>query len=175
MFTVAATVTGAVTGFLIGALALPLPAVHAAWTGLILAGAGGADLALALRGWPRPPSVRRQVPQEWSRLFAPRTVALLYGARLGVGPLTILNTWVWWGALVAAALIGPATTALAGGLFGLTRTGVSLVASEWGRPAMPERMGALRRRERHAALATGVALLGLAALTLTAALPLSNP
>ena len=86
-------------------------------------------------------SVRSQVPQAWTRLFSVSTAALLYGARLGVGPLTILNTWLWWPAVL---LGGPA----AGAAFGAGRVIVMLVVGRWAEPAMAERMGRLRRTER---------------------------
>ena len=54
-----------------------------------------------------PFSVMRQVPQLWGRIFSAPVVAVLYGARLGVGPLTILRTWLWWGAFVAGSSAGP--------------------------------------------------------------------
>src|SRR5688500_18375498 len=79
------TLAGAVTGALVGLVA------GAAWQGAGLPEAGAvAALAAAagaavLEASPlRPPSVRCQVPQPWGRLFGPRTVAVVYGARLGV-------------------------------------------------------------------------------------------
>ncbi|MEA3075466.1 MAG: hypothetical protein QOF60_374 [Actinomycetota bacterium] len=75
-----------------------------------------------------PVSVRRQVPQAWGRLFGPPTVAVLYGARLGVGPLTILRTWLWWAALIVGASAGVWWSVAVGALFGLSRVVVMLVA-----------------------------------------------
>ncbi len=80
-------------------------------------------------GRPSPPTSGRQVPQEWGKLFDARIVALLYGARLGVGPLTILSTWTWWSFTIAAALIGPGTGALAGAVFGFVRLMVTIAVS----------------------------------------------
>ncbi len=79
------------------------------------------DVIALGRGRPRPFTLGRQVPREWSRLFDPRLVAALYGARLGVGPLTILSTWCWWAAMVAAAAIGVWTTVVVSVWFAVTR------------------------------------------------------
>lgn len=85
-------------------------------------------------------SVRRQVPQLWGRIFPAPTVAVLYGARLGVGPLTILRTWVWWAALVVGASAGPWWSAGVGATFGFTRVVAMLVAGA--------RAGARQHHER---------------------------
>lgn len=112
-----------------GAAVLAAPVAPApAWVGAALV--GGAALA-DLIGWPPVASVRRQVPQAWSRLFAPVTVAGLYGARLGVGPLTVLNTWLWWAALAAGALAGLGAAVAAGAAFGLVRAATTVAAGEW--------------------------------------------
>ena len=67
-------------------------------------------------------AVRTQVPQYWGRIFPPRTVAVLYGARLGVGPLTLLPTWLWWAAIVVGASRGPWVGAATGATFAVART-----------------------------------------------------
>ncbi len=66
----------------------------------------GLDASRLLTGRPRPLTLGRQVPREWGRLLPLPVTAFLYGGRLGVGPLTILSTWMWWAALIAAALVG---------------------------------------------------------------------
>jgi hypothetical protein len=78
----------------------------------------------------RPPAVRTQVPAYWGRIFDARLVALLYGARLGVGPLTMLPTWLWWAAVVLGAAEGPWPSALVGATFAVTRTLTSWLAGE---------------------------------------------
>lgn len=45
---------------------------------------------------PRPFAVHRQVPQAWGHRRGPICAALRYGPRLGVGPATILTSWLWW-------------------------------------------------------------------------------
>ena len=92
-------------------------------------GAVAADLAKLRFGKPIPLSIGRQVPVEWGRLFDPRVVALLYGARLGVGPLTMLSTWLWWAATIGAALTSVATSVMIGVLFGVVRLVITVAAS----------------------------------------------
>lgn len=162
----AAITSGALVGFALGVALAPLGALIAAaappWLALS-PGAGPSQappwlvaavvtaLAVALdvlavrRGGPRPWSVRRQVPREWSRLFGPVTVAALYGARLGVGPLTILNTWLWWGAALLGGLGGPWTGAATGAAFATARIATLLAVSEWARHDMAVRMARVRR------------------------------
>lgn len=107
--------TGALSGALVGfALGLvPLPDVTPAV----------AVVAAVLDALRVPTlAVRRQVPQYWGRIFPPRTVAVLYGARLGVGPLTLLPTWLWWAAMLVGASRGPWIGAAAGATFAIVRT-----------------------------------------------------
>lgn len=117
------------------------------------------DLLAMRPGGPRPPSVRSQVPVAWSSLFDPPVVALLYGARLGVGPLTILPTWLWWGAFALGVWLGPLPGMAVGVSFALARSVSVLGLGMWVRHRAAERMGRLRALERRAAYA----LLGIAA------------
>jgi hypothetical protein len=89
-----------------------------------------ADIARLRFGHPIPLSIGRQVPVEWGRLFDPRVVALLYGARLGVGPLTMLSTWLWWAATIGAALTSVATSVMIGVVFGVVRLLITVIASQ---------------------------------------------
>jgi hypothetical protein len=188
LLVLSALLTGALAGFIAGALtglvaqgtasvagggglgspilAGRLVAVFAALVALV---AVALDLLAVRTGRPRPPSVRRQVPQAWSRLFAPSTVAVLYGARLGVGPLTILPTWLWWGAFLVAAVGGPWSGALAGALFGGVRTLAGVALGEWVAPDAPRRMARLRAAEAPARWATGGVALLLPAVALAVA------
>ncbi len=160
-----AAATGALVGFAIGIAWMitglgPLPRPLAA--GLVLA-ALLLDLVARRSGRARPPSVGRQVPREWSRLFSPPTVAVLYGGRLGIGPATILPTWLWWALLVLAASAGVGASAAAGATFGAVRTLVMVGLAEWVRPRAAPRMARLRAAEP-------VALAVLAPLALAAVL-----
>lgn len=113
----------------------------------------------------RPLAVGRQVPVEWSRLFAPGLVAVLYGARLGVGPLTILSSWLWWAAFLVAVSLGPATATLAGATFGAVRCLTMLGVGEYAHRAMASRMARLRAGEPAATVAAAVAALAACGVT----------
>ncbi len=167
-----ATASGVVVGLLAAVLLAPVAAVlTGAAVGslpLVIALVGiaiGLDAAALAFGGPRPPAGGRQVPREWGRLFRPTTVAALYGARLGVGPLTILSTWTWWAVTVASGLMGPASAALVGGVFGLVRmlitVGVSLAALDPSQRTLYRRLDGMTKPSR-------AAINGLAALTLAA-------
>ena len=158
--------SGALTGAVVGLLAgvawsvAGLPEVAPA------AAVGVAAVALALDavGRPRPVAVRRQVPQVWGRYFGARTVAVLYGARLGVGPLTILATWTWWAALVLGASLGPWPSAAVGATFAVARTATMTTAVAGARTgtAMSARIATVRRARPLVAWATVVAVLAVA-------------
>lgn len=89
-----------------------------------------ADIVRLRLGQPIPLSIGRQVPVEWGRLFDPRVVALLYGARLGVGPLTMLSTWLWWAATIGAALTSISTSVMIGLVFAVVRLTITVAASQ---------------------------------------------
>lgn len=160
----AAAATGALAGFAAGVAwaaaggSPPGPV----WLAVVLGATAVAETAYLARGRPAPPSVGRQVPQVWARLFAPETVAVLYGARLGVGPLTLLGTWSWWAALVVGAAGGPEGSALVGATFGGARVAVMVAAAEWARRDMAARMASIRRREVVVAVVTLAAAVGIA-------------
>lgn len=119
--------TAVLAGAFAGALwhALDIPALTVSWLGYGVLGA-----LLADRFGIPPLSVRKQVPQIWGRLFSAPVVAVIYGARLGVGPLTILNTWLWWVAFVVGASAGIGVSAVVGASFGVTRALAMLVAGD---------------------------------------------
>ncbi|MGF1596269.1 MAG: hypothetical protein ACFCVK_04965 [Acidimicrobiales bacterium] len=131
----AATLSGALAAVLFSLVLAPVAALLAVRSlttavavGLIAAGLA-LDTAVLVIGRPTPPTGGRQVPREWAELLDPRVVAVLFGARLGVGPLTILSTWGWWTALLAAALHGVGPAAVVGATFGAARMVVNLVVS----------------------------------------------
>ena len=160
IFTSGATgaMAGGVAGVLWSMTGLTAPSGLAT---VLVVGALLADIPYTVAGRPAPWSVRSQVPMEWSRLFDPRTAAALYGARLGVGPLTILRSWLWWAAFVIGAFAGPLPSALVGLTFGSMRM-VTVVAAGFAvQRSMAERMAHLRRLERFALPATA-ALIALA-------------
>lgn len=151
VFGVAAAASAALLGFAVGlpGLALSDPGPHAA--ALVVLAAVVLDLVAMRPRGPMPPSVRKQVPVEWSRLFEPPVVALLYGARLGAGPLTILPTWLWWGAFLLGAWMGPFQGVAVGLAFAAARALSTLGLGMWVRRRAAERMGALRALERRTA------------------------
>lgn len=138
--------TGALVGFATGLL--PIPELGAA--ALAIAVVAAALDALRVP----PPSVRRQVPAYWGRIFDPRLTAALYGARLGVGPLTILPTWLWWAATVIGASHGPWASALTGAAFATSRAATMLLAGA--------RARALDRFDRGLRIGVAVAILAIA-------------
>lgn len=143
----AGTASGALVGLTSSLLLVPLaaaldlgarPGFAAVSFGLI--GTGLALDAFNLAGGrPSPPNSGRQVPRQWGRLFDPRLTAVLYGARLGVGPSTMLSTWTWWSVTVAAGLLGPVPAAVVGGWFGAARLITTVVASALADRARPRR------------------------------------
>jgi hypothetical protein len=144
-----ATASGAVLGFAAG-VTWAVSSLQVLAPPVAIGIVGAAVLAdLTARRWPRlgPPSVGRQVPREWSRYFSPPTVAVLYGARLGVGPATMLPSWLWWALLVLAASTGVWVSVAAGAVFGLVRTMLMILLAEWARHAMAPRMASLRAAE----------------------------
>ncbi|MEL7208898.1 MAG: hypothetical protein AAGK32_11835, partial [Actinomycetota bacterium] len=160
LLVVAATTSGAVAGLVAAVLLAPVSAVLRAVIGVDL-GADSPTVALALVGAAvvldvvqlttgrlEPPAGGRQVPREWGRV-GPATVAGLYGARLGVGPLTILSTWTWWAVTIAAGLLGPAEGLAVGATFGFVRmaatVALSLVALDPAQSARYRRLGERRR------------------------------
>jgi hypothetical protein len=161
---VAGVVTGGASAAVLGALwqALDLPRATVGVAAAIALGAVALDAAHV-----RPLDVRRQVPQLWGRLFSPATVAVLYGARLGVGPLTILTSWLWWAAVALAVTLGPLAAAVVGAAFHVARVVTMSTATAGAQTCMPDRIASVRRREHRVARAV-VAL--VAALALTAVL-----
>lgn len=156
----AGAVTGGLVGFFLGAgwLATGWPVASPTVAAAVVAVALAADLVV------RPLDVRRQVPQLWGRIFGARTVAVLYGARLGVGPLTILTTWLWWAATALAVTAGPWVGAASGVAFHVARTVTMLavVAGPSTGEEMGRRMAAVRGSERPVRLALAAAAAGLA-------------
>lgn len=88
-----------------------------------------ADVVHQQSGRLTPLAIGTQVPREWSRFFAAPVAAILYGARLGIGPLTILSTWTWWAVIALAAMMGPGIAVLVGASFGAVRMASTVIAS----------------------------------------------
>lgn len=165
LLVVSAAATAALAGFAAGVAwaVVGLPSLTPAILAAVVGAALMADLLFARTGRPRPWSVGRQVPREWSELFAPPLVATLYGARLGVGPLTILPSWLWWAVLVAGAALGPGWSAGTGAAFAVARLAVVLGVAEVARRAMAVRMARVRAGEPVARAVCTLAALALVA------------
>jgi hypothetical protein len=170
LLAVSAAVAGGTAGFGLGVAwaVLPLPAMGPTAAAGVAAAAVAGDVAWRRWRSPRPWSVNRQVPAAWSRLFGVRGAAVLYGGRLGVGPLTVLNTWLWWVGAVVAASLGPGPSAAVGAGFGAVRAGVIVVVARRAAPAMSAAMARLQAREpavaRLALLSTLTVGIGVVAL-----------
>jgi hypothetical protein len=88
------------------------------------------DWVLVTCGRPKPWATHTQVPQWWGHQFGPWWGSARYGLRLGLGPATILNSWLWWGAL-AVTLSSPGSLALGALAFVFLRT-LTTMAVSWG-------------------------------------------
>jgi hypothetical protein len=77
--------------------------------------------ALADRLRIRPLAVHRQVPSVWGHQHGPWLAALRYGPRLGLGPSTILTSWTWWTAMLAALIVSPASVIVSGAVYVVVR------------------------------------------------------
>lgn len=118
--------SGALAGFTFGVpwAAAGLPAVEVVGALMIAAVALALDIAKM-----RPPAVHGQVPQAWGRVFPPTGAAALYGARLGVGPLTILASWQWWAMAAIGMSLGVWQSVGLGAVFGSTRVAATAIRS----------------------------------------------
>lgn len=121
--------SAALVGFAVGVIGqlVPTPSVAVLAMGVMVAVA--LDFAGTKVSWLRAPSIGKQVPIEWGRMFTPSVVAFLYGARLGVGPLTILSTWLWWAATFGAAATSVGVSVIVGVVFGAVRLSSTALAS----------------------------------------------
>ncbi|MEM8923296.1 MAG: hypothetical protein AAGD35_07310 [Actinomycetota bacterium] len=145
-------------------------------TAILVAVAVAADLAVLTIGRPTPLAVGRQVPQAWGRLLAPPVVAALYGARLGVGPLTVLSTWTWWAVTVASAMSGPLPAMVVGATFGLVRMAVVVaVSATTTADGASARFGGLQRLARPGWATLNGTVLAAVAITTVAACSVEPP
>jgi hypothetical protein len=150
LLTLSAASSGALLGLTVGAAWASLQVSRvglreALWISVV---ALSADFSRYSLGHPRPLSRRTQVPMQWARLFDLRTAATLYGARLGIGPLTPMPSWTWWAAAVIGASAGAWESAFVGAGFGAVRMAIVIGAGLGVEPAMARRMALLRRSER---------------------------
>jgi hypothetical protein len=145
------TFSAAVFGFFVGLFGLLFHPSHL--SPILLAGLAIAALVFdeAGRRWKafKPLAVGKQVPREWGIIFSPEAVSVLYGLRLGIAPLTILASWVWWVAIIAGAFYGPWFSALIGVTFAVSRVFTSeLATARTTTNTMADRMDIVRKIER---------------------------
>jgi hypothetical protein len=162
LMAVAAGLAGALAGFVAGVAAVVLGVEGAPepLAALVVAVAVVSDVV----GRPRPLAVGRQVPRTWARVFPLGVAAVLYGARLGIGPFTILSTWLWWAALLVGAAAGPWWSTATGAAFGVGRVLLMVVVAARVEGDMAARMATVRARERaggRAALVAAVVAVGV--------------
>jgi hypothetical protein len=156
----ATTFSAATFGFVLGLVGLLVEVRPSAALLAVLAVAAliADELGRRWRAF-KPLAVGRQVPREWGIVFSPEIVSVLYGLRLGIAPLTILASWVWWIAIIAAAFYGPWLSALVGATFGIVRIVVSEAATaRIDTSSMACRMGKVRAIERPLRIAGALSL-----------------
>lgn len=129
MLIASGTASGALVGFGAGVAGQLLARSTLTTLAALVTIAVAADLIASRFTRLKPLAIGTQVPVAWSRMFSPPVVALLYGARLGVGPLTILSTWLWWAVTLGAATVGVGTSVTVGAFFGFVRLTTTALAS----------------------------------------------
>jgi hypothetical protein len=125
------------------------------------------DWRLIAMGVPKPPAVRSQVPQWWGHRYGPWVGSVRYGLRLGLGPATMLNSWLWWAGLIVLSSM-PWALAIGATSFVLVRTLTTLSVS-WGvtsGSAMATRAQTLDSMERPIRYGVVVSLVLATALSL---------
>jgi hypothetical protein len=123
----------------------------------------------------KPLAVGKQVPREWGIVFPAETVSVLYGLRLGIAPLTILASWIWWVVIIAAAFYGPWFSALIGATFAITRIVVSEIStSRTTTNTMAARMSKVFAVEKPLRAAGALALVALIAVSVVSNDPISR-
>jgi hypothetical protein len=138
------------------------------WAAAVSLSAVVLDGLLVWRAKPRPFAVRSQVPQWWGHTFGPWWGSVRYGFRLGLGPATLLNSWLWWAGVVVL-LPFPRWLMVGLAIFVLVRT-FAMFAASWGvssGTAMAQRAKTLDAATLR--VRCGAPLLVLAAATLSLA------
>lgn len=174
--TVAYVVGSTVGGILLGIVLSPLTHLAAdlsTSTSLVVLGVALLASAALDAAGVRPPTLRRQVDENWLTAYRGWVYGAGFGVQLGFGLVTIITSWSMWATVAAAVLMGGSgTTPLlaapaVGGVFGLTRGLVLLTVR---RADSPQRLAALHRRIASGTTVTAtitkisLALLGLLAL-----------
>jgi hypothetical protein len=144
----AASISGGLLGFAVG---LPAEIIGLEVSPLLVAALAIAgitcDVIYRRTGRLRPYGLHKQVPITWARIFHPVTASFLYGARLGIGPITIPTTWLWYTALASGALSGVWVSVAVGVTYGFVKTSIIAGVGLRHRYDMPVAMNRLLRRE----------------------------
>ena len=158
------TAGGLVIGAIVGGLGAALRAVASPSTGLV----GGLAIAVCVVGLAldlhvgglAPPSVRRQVNQDWLARYRGWVYGGNFGFQLGLGVVTIVTTSTIYVALALGLLAGSFVGGLAiGGTFGLVRALPILAVRRVQDPAqLREIVGRVQGWSRAARLAVLVCL-----------------
>jgi hypothetical protein len=81
--------------------------------------------------WLRPLAVHTQVPQWWGHRYGPWLGSIRYGFRLGLGPATILTTWLWWAGVIGVLPVSFLTTSIGVLTFVVVRA-ATVLGPSWG-------------------------------------------
>jgi MFS family permease len=167
-------VGGLAVGLLAGAVGRVLPLENAAVASLavvVLGMAGVFALLVELRRLPAPPTLRRQVDEDWLHRYRGWVYGVGYGAQLGFGLVTIVTSTSLYVALLLALLTGSLLGgAVVGGVFGLVRA-LPVFALRHVHTAS-QLTAAARRTEGAAPLGRRVAAAAMAAVTAAATVQL---
>jgi hypothetical protein len=116
---------GVLLGAVLGTLGWLLPLegrVAGVGAAAVLALAAALAVAVETRRLPAPPTLQRQVDEDWLHRYRGWVYGVGYGAQLGVGVVTIVTSTSLYVAMLLAVLTGsPAWGALVGLAFGLAR------------------------------------------------------
>ena len=160
---------GILVGAVGGGIGSWLPAGEWRLAAVVVVGLAGATLDLLGR---RPPSVHRQVDENWLSRYRGWVYGLGFGLQLGTGVVTIVTTAAVYATVAMTVLIGSVGIgALIGGLFALARGAVVLSARhETNHETLRSRMRHLQSRLPRARIAVVAAQVLVATLALAALL-----
>lgn len=167
-FVVGSIAGGMTTGGAAAAIGQLLPDRSGArWPVAIIAAFAALAAVAEARGW-RAPGMRRQVDEDWLHAYRGWVYGSGFGWQLGLGWITIVNSWAFPVAVAAAVLApSPAGAVAIPTLFGAVR-GLSVLATA--RVDDPAALIALHRRlQAGATLVRRGAVAALAALALVTA------
>jgi hypothetical protein len=129
-FALGATLAGAATGGLLGAVGRAVVPSTLGVQDRLIAVMAALALALALDALPGAvPGPRRQVNERWLDRYRGWVYGVGYGAQLGLGVTTVVSSAATYATFAAAVLAGPAGGAIIVGCFGTVRGLTPLAAA----------------------------------------------